>query len=633
MSEHRTVWRYVMPILLVACTLWLRLHILVSFGQRPLLILFVLPIIICAYYGGIRAGLLTTALTAITTCYLLVPPIHSFRIAEQHDLLQWLMLVADGVLISVLAGRFHTVRGRLVESLKATQSSQAKHEALLNHITTAVVVHAPDTRILYCNPAAATILGLSVEQMQGKEAIDPAWHFEREDGTPMPLADYPINRVLSSGKALVDYVVGAHIPGRPQITWVLVNAYPEFTAAGAIVQVLVTFTDITHLRSLEAQLTQAQKMEAIGRLAGGVAHDFNNILQAINGFTELAEADLDAGHPCRPYLDEVVKAGGRAAKLVNQLLAFSRRQILKPTNLDLNVLVDDFMSMLSRMIGEHIKIDFIPGHHLGTVRADASLIEQIVMNLCVNARDAMPQGGLLTIELENVMLDGEYCAQNLWARPGRYVLLTVTDTGTGMESETLEHIFEPFFTTKGVGKGTGLGLSMVYGVVRQHEGMVKAYSEPGKGTSIKVYLPIVERPVDTVGTKIEALPSGGCETILVAEDDNSLRELARQTLERAGYRVILANDGMEAVARFQENPSGIHLLLLDVVMPKMGGREAMDRIHAIRPEVPVIFASGYSENAIHVNFVIKEGLHLIRKPYNTRELLQSIRTVLDASDK
>jgi PAS domain S-box-containing protein len=594
--------------------------------------------------------------------------------------------------------------------------------------------------------------------MQGKQAIDPAWRFEHKDGRPMALAEYPVNLVLASRQPLRDYVVGVHRSDQSGMTWVLVNAFPEFDEQEQLRQVVVTFVDISGIRQveaalreseavlrsffespgimrgivelvdgdilhitdnpvaaaffgrtpaemrnqlamalgvprelvqqwighyetcrktgqpvgftyehktptedkwfavlisylgqseqdrprftyainditsvkrLEAQLLQAQKMEAIGQLAGGIAHDFNNILQAINGFTEMAQEDLEAGHAAQQSLSEIAKAGARAAKLVGQLLAFSRRQVMEPANLDLNEVVGNLIGMLERVIGEHIRLDFIPGHHLGTIRADRTMMEQMLLNLCVNARDAMPQGGRLTIETENIVFDTEYFAHNLWARPGRYILISITDTGCGMESTILEHIFEPFFSTKGPGKGTGLGLSTVYGIVRQHEGMVRAYSEVGKGTTFKVYLPVVERPADAVGTKIESLPLGGNETILVAEDDDGVRELARETLTRAGYTVLLAKDGPAALALFKEHAAQIKLLLLDVVMPELGGREVFDQIHAEHPALPALFASGYSENAIHTNFVLQEGMKLIRKPYDTSALLRAIRTALD----
>lgn len=578
--------------------------------------------------GVLATGLLGTLLLG----RMLARPIQSLTASAKRITsgnLSEPVAIAGPAEVGQLAEALNTMRLAIAEKIATLRSTEEEHRLLLQNLSAAVVVHAPDTRITYGNPMASQLLGLTTEQMQGKQAIDPAWRFEREDGTPMPLEDYPVNCVLATRQPLNGYVVGVHRPDRPQITWVLVNAFPEFDGQQQLRQVVVTFVDITNIKRLEAQLIQAQKMEAIGQLAGGVAHDFNNILQAIGGFTELAKEDLEAGHPVHESLTEIAKAGERAAKLVSQLLAFSRRQILEPAHLDLNEVVSNLLGMVARLIGEHIRLDFIPGHQLGTIHADRTMLDQVLLNLCVNARDAMPQGGRLTIETENVALDGDYCAHNLWAQPGRYVLLTVTDSGCGMDAATLEHIFEPFFSTKGKGKGTGLGLSMVYGIVRQHEGMVRAYSEVGKGTTFKIYLPVVERPVDTIGTKIESLPLGGSETILVAEDDASVRELARQTLERAGYTVLAAADGSIALALFKQHADQVNLLLLDVVMPELGGREVYDQVHAEYPELPALFASGYSENAIHTNFVLQEGMKLIRKPYNTTELLRAIRTALD----
>jgi two-component system cell cycle sensor histidine kinase/response regulator CckA len=257
------------------------------------------------------------------------------------------------------------------------------------------------------------------------------------------------------------------------------------------------------------------------------------------------------------------------------------------------------------------------------------MMEQAIINLCVNARDAMPEGGHLSIETENVLLDQDYCMQNIWATPGRYVLISVTDTGMGMTDDTLDHIFEPFFTTKKEGEGTGLGLATVYGAVRQQDGMVRVYSEIDKGTTFKIYLPVVERTADAVGTKIRTLPKSGTETILVAEDDTSLGNLAKLMLERDGYTVILASNGKEAVERYAEQPDKIDLLLLDVVMPIMGGREAFDRIREMDPDVPILFASGYSQNAIHTNFVIQTDKKILHKPYSANELRRALRDALD----
>jgi two-component system, cell cycle sensor histidine kinase and response regulator CckA len=382
---------------------------------------------------------------------------------------------------------------------------------------------------------------------------------------------------------------------------------------------------------LEVQYRQAQKMEAIGQLTGGVAHDFNNLLQVINAGTEMALQDLAANHPAQEILGEVFKAGERAARLVSQLLAFSRRQIMQPEVLDLNKVVTDLLKMLQRIIGEHIRLEWIPGRRLGNVHGDLSMLEQTLFNLCVNARDAMQEGGVLTVETQNVLIDSDYCASHAWAVPGRFILLSVTDTGCGMQQEILEHIFEPFFTTKEASRGTGLGLATVYGIVKQHEGMVNVYSEPGKGSTFKIYLPACETKADRIGTLIQGPVKGGRETILLAEDDESVRDLAQRILEKAGYTVLSAKDGRDALEIFKQHSNKIALVLLDVVMPEMGGREAYEAMKVFCPGLKALFASGYSENAIHTNFVLDRGLALLPKPYAPDTLLRKIREVLDQS--
>jgi len=370
-------------------------------------------------------------------------------------------------------------------------------------------------------------------------------------------------------------------------------------------------------------------MEAIGRLAGGVAHDFNNLLQAITGYTNIVLEDLPPGSQMHSDLSQVKAAADRACEVTGQLLAFSRKQLMEQKDVDLNELVQSMMKLMPRLIGEDIEVVLIRGHDIGIVRADPSQLEQVLMNLCVNARDAMPGGGKLVIETENVLINGEYCAAHSGAREGRYVLMSVTDNGQGMDKETLAQIFEPFFTTKELGKGTGLGLSSVYGIVKQHGGKVQAYSEKGKGTTIKVYLPIVERTARAVGTKIEKRVEGGNETVLVAEDEDIVLSLCERILTQAGYRVIAARDGAEAKQAFDDHADEISLALLDVVMPEAGGRSVMEYIKAKRPEVRFLFASGYTENAIHTNFVLDQGVNLLRKPYAREELLRKVREVLE----
>ena len=393
--------------------------------------------------------------------------------------------------------------------------------------------------------------------------------------------------------------------------------------------VQVIAREITARKLLEDQLRQAQKMEAIGQLAGGIAHDFNNLLQGILGYADMAQQSLPPDHPCSADLLEIRKAATRASNLTQQLLAFSRRQVLQPKDIELNDVINDSMRMLRRVIPENVIVDFTPGHRVGRVHADPGQIAQILMNLAINARDAMPDGGRITIETQNVLINGDYCETHAWAVRGRYVLLTFSDTGCGIDENTQKHIFEPFFTTKEVGKGTGLGLATVYGIVKQHEGMISVYSEIDIGTIFKIYLPLVERSATAVGTSIEGPVVGGTETILLAEDDDTVRGLAKRILESAGYTVITAQDGLQAIQAAQEHLGPISLAVLDVVMPGLGGRQTYERIHQSRPEIRALFTSGYSLNGVHTSFVLEEGLRLIPKPYGPDTLLRGVREALD----
>jgi len=356
--------------------------------------------------------------------------------------------------------------------------------------------------------------------------------------------------------------------------------------------------DVTERKQLEDQLRQSQKMEAIGQLAGGVAHDFNNLLTAINGYSSLALQRINPENPIKSYLEEIKKAGDRAANLTRQLLAFGRKQILQPVPLNLNDIVSDMNKMLRRLIGEDIDLTATLNPKLKAIKADPGQIEQVLVNLVVNARDAMPSGGHLTIETMTVELDSEYTGKRLGVVPGRYVMLAVSDTGTGMNEETKARIFDPFFTTKEKGKGTGLGLSTVYGIVKQSGGNIWVYSEEGCGTTFKVYLPQLEtaETVESLQVETEIMP--GSETILLLEDEDMVRNLARQILEGAGYKVVEVSRGEEAIKRFAAEDGSIDLLLTDVVMPEMSGKEVADRVCELSPSLKVLFMSGYTDEAI-----------------------------------
>jgi PAS domain S-box-containing protein len=390
------------------------------------------------------------------------------------------------------------------------------------------------------------------------------------------------------------------------------------------------------LRKSEAHLLQAQKMESIGTLAGGVAHDFNNLLTVILGNTQMALRGLKSEDPLQRRLVEVEQAGNRAAALTRQLLAFSRRQHLERKGIKLDETIADVMKMLQRLIGEDIEVYLHPAAQLWTVFADPGQIEQVIMNVAINARDAMPSGGRLLIETHNVTLDDVYCQQHTHTNPGKYVRLTVSDTGCGMDAETRERVFEPFFTTKEVGKGTGLGLAMVYGIVKQHDGSIEVYSEVGHGTVFKIYLPIDENAAAEETHELLPALLGGNETILVAEDEAALRELAEDVLGSLGYTVLLAKDGVEAVEMFIKHQEQIGLVLLDMVMPRLGGYEAYEQMRVVGGDVPLIFMTGYSPEIVESKYVKQkialEDLHaiLIQKPYSVEILGRKIREVLDA---
>jgi two-component system, cell cycle sensor histidine kinase and response regulator CckA len=390
--------------------------------------------------------------------------------------------------------------------------------------------------------------------------------------------------------------------------------------------------DVTERKQLEEQLRQSQKMEAIGQLAGGVAHDFNNLLTAIIGYSGLALQRMEDESPLKPYIEEIKKAGDRAANLTRQLLAFGRKQILQPLPLNLNDVITDLNKMLRRLIGEDIRLAARLDLDLKKIKADPGQIEQVLMNLVVNARDAMPRGGNLTIETANVQIDEEYAGRHIGVNSGAYVMLAVSDNGTGMDQETESKIFEPFFTTKDKGKGTGLGLSTVYGIVKQSGGNIWVYSEMGHGTTFKIYLPQVD---DAVGTE-QAKPQddsipGGSETVLLVEDEEVVRGLAQRILKDAGYRVITANGGEEAITWCANNTETIHLLLTDVVMPDTSGKELAERLSSLRPQTKVLFMSGYTDEAIVHHGVLDSNVEFIQKPFTPTALSRKVRQVLDSN--
>jgi len=407
---------------------------------------------------------------------------------------------------------------------------------------------------------------------------------------------------------------------------------------GKVVKLAGTVQDITERKraemereKLQTQLLQAQKMEAVGRLAGGVAHDFNNMLTVILGHVQLAMMDLEPSNPLRADLEEIRKAAQRSADLTRQLLAFARKQTIAPKVLDLNETITGMLKMLRRLIGEDIDLVWMPGAKLWPVKMDPAQVDQILANLCVNARDAISGVGKVILETRNVTLDEAYCAVHADFRPGQYVMLAVSDNGCGMNEEVLEHLFEPFFTTKGVGQGTGLGLSTVYGIVKQNEGFINVYSEVGRGTTFKIYIPRFAGEVaEDQAERVLEPPRGHGETLLLVEDEVAILDLGKRLLEGLGYRVLTANRPSEALRQAEAYTGEIHLLITDLVMPEMDGRELEKRLKAIKPGLRCLFTSGYTANVISHHGVLDENVRFIQKPFSTYDLAVKVREALEA---
>lgn len=487
----------------------------------------------------------------------------------------------------------------------------------------AVVITDTQGTILYVNPAFERITGYSREETVGKNP-----------------------RILRSGKQdesfyremwgtlLRGEVWEGHFVNRKKDGSLYeedATISPVRDPAGGIVSFVGVKRDVTRLLSLEKQVRMAQKMEAVGTLAGGIAHDFNNALTVIIGFGEMLKSRIAKDPKAASDLDEILHGAERASVLTRQLLTFARRQLIELVNLDLNQVVTDLEKLLRKVTREDIVVKTFPAAMPVTIRADRGQIEQVLMNLCLNARDAMPAGGQLIIETGVTSLEEEYLKQYPYMKAGRYVVLSVSDTGIGMDEKIRERVFEPFFTTKGPDKGTGLGLAVVYGIVKQHNGFIHLYSEPGKGSTFRVYFPAVDALPDPKMAAFHAVTLGGNETILLTEDEEPVRNMMEQTLKSYGYRVLVARDGEEAVDIFRLHEKEIAIAVLDVVMPKKGGKQAYDEMIATNPGLKVLFLSGYSANAIHESFVLLPGLPFLQKPFVPDVLARKVREVLDKS--
>ncbi len=507
------------------------------------------------------------------------------------------------------------------------------NELILNSAGEGILGVDGDCKLTFVNPAAAEMLGYEIEELLGKHSHS-TWHHTKPDGSPYPEQECPIHASLKDG--IIYHVSDETFWRKDGTSFPVIYSSNPIIDNNKIIGAVVTFTDITERKGaeeeqerLKTQLLQAQKMEAVGQLAGGIAHDFNNILTAIIGYGHMLKMKMKEDDPLKIYPERILASSERAASLTQSLLAFSRKQIANPIPANLNEIIREVDKLFLRVIGEDIELHTVLVDKDVAIMADPGQIAQVLINLVTNARDAMPEGGLLTIETERVGLDDQFIKAHGYGKPGGYALLSIADTGIGMDKETTERIFEPFFTTKELGRGTGLGLAMVYGIIKQHKGYINVYSEPGEGTTFKIYLPLIKPGIEETRPEVTTSPERGTETILLAEDDEEVRLFTKEVLEDFGYRVIAAVDGKDAIEKFMVNKDKIHLLLFDVIMPKENGKEAYEKIRKAVPNVKVLFLSGYTADVIHKKGIIEKGFDFILKPISPTELLKKVREVLE----
>ncbi len=590
--------------------------ILLADVSESRLAMFGVAVMVSAWYGGWKPGLVATSFALTVIAY--------FSLAGEHTPAQMRTAILRLSLFFFLAMLICWLNAALRAVQENLRISELNFRSLVTNAPYGICSCDSTGKILDANPAFVELLALqSPGELVGQYIYslysDTDQWFELADclRASAPFKGLTADWKRKGGTTTV------RISGRS-----VMNGREE----GVVFELFAE--DVSERRTLEQQLRQSQKMEAVGRLAGGIAHDFNNLLMVISGYSEFLLERLGAEPHLRGPAQEIASASERASSLTRQLLAFSRKQMLAPRIVNLNDVATENLKMLTRMIGEDVDLVMAPGQNLWAVRADAGQIEQVIMNLAVNARDAMPSGGKLTIETANVTLDEERARQQAPLRAGDYVMVSISDTGVGMDSETQSHIFEPFFTTKGP-KGTGLGLSTVYGIIKQSGGYIWVYSEVGRGTTFKIYLPRVPsmgEPATNAAAPVQfQRVEPGTETILLVEDEANLRYLARQYLEKQGYKVIEAADGAVAMQIAVAHEAVIHLLLTDVIMPGMNGRELAQRISEIRPNVKVLYMSGYTENVIGHNGTLDAGIRLLQKPFNLRDLKSKVREVLDAT--
>ena len=532
--------------------------------------------------------------------------------------------------VMALSGRsfFHSIWQDITER-KQVEEALRKSEKFVRDILETVdegfIVIDRDYRIISANKAYLDQVKMQLENVIGRHCYEISHHIT-----------VPCHKVGEGCSVKHTFDTGEphtklhiHHDKENNPIYVETKSYPLKNASGHIISAIEIINNTTGKKKLEDQLRHSQKMEAVGQLAGGVAHDFNNILTAITGYGSLMKMKMGEHDPLRNYLQQMLDASERAANLTRSLLAFSRKQVISPRPVNLNKIIKNVEKLLQRLVSEDVEMRVILTSKDLTVMADSSQIEQILMNLVANASDAMLERGCLTISTEVDVLDHEFIRMNGFGKPGMYALFSVTDTGAGMDEKTKRKIFEPFFTTKQAGRGTGLGLSIAYGIVKQHDGYITCYSEPNMGTTFKIYLPMIKRK--TVKTERAVLHpvSSGTETILVSEDDAAVSKIVKEVLEQFGYTVIEAVDGEDAISKFKNNRDRVKLLILDVIMPKKNGKEVYEEIRKDRPDVKVIFSSGYMTDILQKKGALEGDLNFIPKPVSPTELLRKVRETLD----
>ncbi len=657
------------PVVLVALTIVIRFLLDPILGDRYPFLLFLAPALLSSWRYGWKSGMLALALGLAAVLSLFIPLRWNRFWTGFADQFALAVFVVVGVISVVMAESLSRSMRRRDIQAAMLQAEIAEHERtqeqlrlatdqLERRVEQSTVELSLATGQLQDEGAArraaetrerrlAAIVASSEDAIVGKDLDDliTDWNTGAEHlfgytsaetiGRPVTMLIPPdrreeaarVTKRVCRGEEVLAYESvrlrkdGVEVPVSVRMSPIREN--------GRIVGLASISRDLTNARQLEAQLRQAQKMEAVGQLAGGVAHDFNNILTVINGYSEMLLGEQEPDSPGYQMLEQISEAGRRAASLTSQLLAFSRKQVLQPKVVDLNDTVRTSEKMLRRLIGEDVRLTTTLATRLGHVKVDPGQMEQVIMNLAVNARDAMLDGGRVTIETADVNVDEEHAKTRAEIWPGRYALLSVSDTGTGMDEETKARIFEPFFTTKEVGKGTGLGLAMVHGIIKQSGGHIVVDSEPGRGTTFNIYLPAVEGLRATGKSHAGADVPRGAETILLVEDEEAVRRLAKMALRNAGYTVLEASHGGEAVRLAEAHKGPIHLLVSDVVMPEMGGRLLAERLSASRPGLKVLFVSGYTDDAVVRHGIVESEMFFLHKPFSPAGLSGKVREALD----